>query len=91
MFFKFKKEVLKEQIKEALDGLRALPAKIDVIRTYEVGENMVDSPRAWDAVLIGVYDDLEALDVYAKHPEHVTAAGRFKDICEAVGSVDYEV
>ena len=90
VFFKFKPEAPASDRKAALDGLRALPAQIEVIRSFEVGENVVESPRAWDVALIGEYDDLSALDIYIRHEAHVKAATRVRELCEAVGSVDYE-
>ena len=91
VFFKFKPEAAISDRKAALDGLRALPDRIDVIRSFEVGENVVSSPRSWDAVLIGEYDDLASLDSYSRHQAHVDAAMKIRDLCEAVGAVDYEV
>jgi hypothetical protein len=73
-----------------LDELRALPDKIDVIRSYEVGEDILHSARAWDAVLIATYDDLEALETYTRHDDHVEVVLKLREICDAVGSVDYE-
>jgi hypothetical protein len=90
VFFKFKPAAAASDRKDALDGLRALPARIEVIRSFEVGENVLESPRAWDAVLIGEYDDLSALDIYSRHEAHVQAATAIRGLCEAVGSVDYE-
>jgi hypothetical protein len=90
VFFKFKPGAAAADRKAALDRLRRLPDKIDVIRRFEVGDNVLPSARAWDAVLIGDYDDLAALDIYTRHDEHVKAAMGLKDLCEAVGSVDYE-
>jgi len=90
VFFKFKPEAAAADRKAALDGLRALPAKIEVIRSFEIGENVLPSARAWDGVLIGEYDDLDALDVYIRHEEHVRAATAMREQCESVGSVDYE-
>jgi hypothetical protein len=90
VFFKFKPEVSAEERKSTLDDLRALAAKIDVIRQFEVGENILPSPRAWDAVLLARYDDLPSLNEYSVHHEHVVVAGRLRSICENIGSVDYE-
>ena len=90
VFFKFKPEVPAEEWMSALDALRALPEKIDVIRAFEVGENIIPSTRAWDAVLLALYDDLEALQEYSLHHEHVVVAGKLKAVCESIGSVDYE-
>lgn len=67
-----------EQFKEAL---MALPEKIDVLRSMEVGINANPS-EDWDVVLVAVVDNMEDVSVYAKHPAHVAAAsiiGPFKD------------
>jgi hypothetical protein len=90
VFFKFKPQSAASDCKAALDGLRALPEKIGVIRSFQVGENVLPSPRAWDAVLIGEYDDLGALEQYSIDEAHVEIATRLRSLCEAVGSVDYE-
>jgi len=90
VFFKFRPEATASQRKEVIADLRALPDKIDAIRTFELGEDIMRSARAWDFVLIATYDDLGALDVYTRHDDHVAVAMKIKDVCEAVGSVDYE-
>jgi hypothetical protein len=91
VFFKFKAESSAEQRRSALTDLRALPGKIDVIRTFEVGENVLESPRAWDAALIGTYNSLDDLSTYADHPDHVAVAVKLREISAQIGSVDYEV
>jgi hypothetical protein len=91
VFLKFKSDAGSQAIDEALDRLRALPAKISVIRSFEVGRNIIESSRAWDAVLIGEFNNLADLEVYAKHDDHVAVARQVGEICEAVGSVDYQV
>lgn len=90
VFFKFKPEAGPSERASALDGLRALPDKIDVIRSYEVGEDILNLPRSWDAALIATYDDLAALDVYTRHDDHVAVVMKLRELCDAVGSVDYE-
>jgi len=89
VFFKFKPESAAHRT-EALDQLRALPDKIDVIRSFEVGEDVLHSARSWDAVLIAAYDDLQALDIYTRHDDHVEVALKLREICDAVASVDFE-
>lgn len=91
VFFKFKSEASEEQRESALAGLRKLPDRIDVIRELEVGRDIMRSPRAWDAVLIGAYDDLDALRKYDEHEAHRQAVQVMRSVCEAVGSVDFEV
>ena len=89
VFFKFKPESAAHRT-EVLDQLRALPDKIGVIRSFEVGEDVLHSARSWDAVLIAAYDDLQALDIYTRHDDHVEVALKLREICDAVASVDFE-
>ena len=55
-------------------ALLALPEQIDVLRSMEVGIN--ENPaETWDLVLTAVVDTMADVEVYAKHPAHVAAAG----------------
>ena len=90
VFFKFKPDATPHDRQSALDELRSLPAKIDVIREFEIGEDLVRSPRSWDAVLIATYDDLEWLQTYQRHDAHVPVVQRLQSLCEAIASVDFE-
>lgn len=91
VFFKFKAEVAEEQREAGLSQLRRLPDHIDVIRHLEVGRDISRLARSWDAVLIGTYDDLAALQQYDRHEEHVRAAQLMRSLCAEIGSVDFEV
>jgi stress responsive alpha/beta barrel protein len=90
VFFKFKSEASAGARREVINQLRALPDKIDVIRSFEIGEDIMHSARAWDVVEIATYDDLEALETYTRHDDHMEVVLKLREICEAVGSVDYE-
>jgi len=90
VFFKFKPEASAADRTTVLDQLRALPDKIDAIRSFEVGDDVLHSARSWDAVLIATYDDLQALDTYTRNDDHVEVALKLREICDAVGSVDFE-
>ena len=90
VFFKFKPETSRADRDAAKAALGGLPAKIDLVRTFELGEDILRSPRSWDLVLIATYDNLEALQQYSDHAEHVPVAGFLRSLCETVGSVDYE-
>ncbi|HJQ70071.1 MAG TPA: Dabb family protein [Blastocatellia bacterium] len=90
VFWKYKPESTADERKQALDALRELPGKIDVIREFEVGEDVLRAPRSWDAAIVATFDDLEALQVYTRHDDHVAAALKLQAIREAIGSVDYE-
>lgn len=71
------------------DALLALPEKIEVLRSIEVGVN--ENPAEdWDVVLTAVVDTMADVSVYAKHPAHVAAAGLLAGHKEARACVDYE-
>ena len=90
VMFKFKPEADKNKRKKALDELQALPAIIEVIREFEIGEDVLQSKRSYDAVLIATFDDLGALELYQRHPDHVEVALQIQEIADAVAAVDYE-
>jgi len=90
VFFKFKPDATAEQIRDVIAQLRALPEKIDVIRHYEVGQDVLRLARSWDAALVGTYDSIEALKVYDEHPAHKQVVARIREISESIASVDFE-
>ena len=90
VFFKFKSEASeadKQAFKAMLDGL---PAKIEVIKSYQAGFDVIHSARAFDIALIMDFETLAGLDVYAKHELHLPVIERSKGFCEQVASVDFE-
>jgi hypothetical protein len=91
VFFKFKTDAGEEQRAAAMDALGSLPGKIDFIRDFEVGLDLVRSPRAWDGALVSTFDDLDALNRYATHADHLPVVEIMKATCEAIGSVDFEI
>ena len=72
-----------------LDGLRALYGVIPQIKAQEVGLNC--APGNYDAVLISLFDDMEALEAYKTDPRHVAVAGLCKAIREDRVAVDFTV
>jgi hypothetical protein len=89
VFFKFKPEVPAAARGEFLAMLRGLPAKIPEIVSSEAGEDVLGTPRSYHVALIATFAGREALDVYAKHPEHQPVLARAREICEAVAAVDF--
>lgn len=76
-----------ENFKEAL---LALPEQIEVLQSMEVGIN--ENPNEnWDVVLTAVVPTMADVDIYAKHPAHVAAAGLLAGHKEARACVDYIV
>lgn len=71
------------------DALLALPEVIEPLKSIEVGIN--ENPAEdWDVVLTAVVPTMADVEVYAKHPVHVAAAGILKGHREARACVDYQ-
>jgi hypothetical protein len=70
--------------------LEELPQLINEIKSLEVGINVLESNRAYDFVLISDFDDLQSLEKYRVHPEHVEFVDFFKQYRENSICVDYE-
>jgi hypothetical protein len=90
VLFKFKADANERDRQQAIADLRALPGKIDVIREYEVGEDVLRSARSWDMVIVSAFDNLETLDIYQRHDAHTEVASRLATMKEAIAAVDYE-
>ena len=72
------------------EHLESLSGVIPEIRSLEVGVNVSLSEVAYDAVLITVFDDVEAMQRYQKHPAHLEIADYCKQMRENRVVVDYE-
>lgn len=71
------------------DALLALPEQIDVLQSMEVGIN--ENPAEdWDVVLTAIVPNMADVDIYAKHPAHVAAAGLLAGHKDSRACVDYE-
>lgn len=71
------------------DALMALPEQISVLQSMEVGINENPS-EDWDVVLTAVVPTMADVEVYAKHPAHVAAAGIVAPLKAARACVDYQ-
>ena len=88
VMWKFRPGTEKE-MNEFLTGLKGLYGVIPQIKEQEVGVNCVDGN--YDAVLISLFDSLEALEAYKKDPRHVAVSALCKSIRTDRVAVDFEV
>lgn len=87
----FKLKDRNQQQAEALKAkLDALPATIDLIKSFEVGINVVESARAYDVVLISKFDSLETMQAYQVHPDHQDVLTYVREVTDGIVAVDYE-
>ena len=94
VLFKLKDKVPETEklsvMKRFKEAIEALPAKIPVIRTVEVGLN-INPVETWHIALYSEFDTLEDVKYYAAHPEHVAAGKILSEAKESRSCVDYEV
>jgi hypothetical protein len=69
--------------------LRALPAQIPEIRSYEVGIDELQGPRAWNVALVSRFDSFATLQSYIQHPAHQEVVAHLDQVCESRASVDF--
>ena len=79
-----------ENAKKLKQSLEDLKDKIGDIKALEVGINFNASPAAFDVVLYSEFADMEGLDSYQNHPEHLKIVDFVGEIRTDRAVVDYE-
>lgn len=90
VFMKFKDGTADEQIADLERSLGELPGRIEEIREYVFGRDVVRSERSCDFAIVSSFDDLAALDRYQVHPDHQVVVGKVKKISQSVQTVDFK-
>ncbi len=73
------------------EKLESLNGKINSIKKIEVGININKSDTAYDVVLNTEFDNIEDLNEYQKHPEHLKVGEFVGKVSEKRAVVDYEI
>jgi hypothetical protein len=82
----------KQAAVEAIAGaLEPLAHVIPGIASLKVSANVPADPQNYDAVLVGDYDTLEALEGYLVHPAHVAAVVVVRANSTARAAIDFEL
>ncbi|WP_046215624.1 Dabb family protein [Paenibacillus wulumuqiensis] len=89
VLFKFK-EASPAVIDTVVSGLRNLEGKVESLRSIEVGIDLVRSERSYDVALVTTFDDMDGLQAYQVHPEHVKVSDYIGTVKESTIAVDYE-
>ena len=89
VFFKLKKRD-KKSVEEAKNTLLSMQNKISLFKSFQVGEDVVHSARAYDLALLTTFDSLEDMQAYQVHPVHVNEVKAvMQPNVEATASVDF--
>ncbi len=87
---KFKSDIdLKSESEMLKSMLIDLETSINSLQKMEVGLNISTKPSAFDLVLTADFIDVDGLDDYRVHPEHVKVLDYLKKVIEKVHVVDY--
>jgi len=90
VFMKFKTGVDALQIEDLKKSLGALPGKIDEIKAFEFGPDILKSERSYDFALSASFADLDSLKSYQVHPGHIPVLQEVRSMCENIIVVDFE-
>jgi hypothetical protein len=86
---KFRPSVSEEQRQNAVDTLRALGQSIPEVREWSMGRQALPSSTAYDLALVSGFENVEALETYRNHPNHIRTKNLLTEIADLV-VVDYE-
>lgn len=93
VLFQFREELSAASKQEARERFKkkilALPEKLSLIRSIEVGFNS-NLDEKWDICLNGLFENIDDVKTYATFPEHVAAARELKQFLSGRSCVDYE-
>lgn len=87
---KFKSGITESDIEELEKMLDDLPNKITEIHLYEFGRDIIRSQRSFDFALVSLFANIEALERYQQHRQHLPVLKKIKQMCENVATVDFE-
>lgn len=89
VFFKLK-DGSEESVARTAQVLRDMEGQIEVLKSIEVGIDVLHSERSYDIALITKFESMEALEVYQVHPVHKKVIEHMAQVREASVSVDFE-
>ncbi len=89
--FKLKPGVSEVRRDEWLEMSRRLHGRIELVRNFKIGVDLLRLPRSYDVAVVADFDSLEDVRAYAEHPAHLSAVELSRELSEHIVSVDFEV
>ena len=90
VLMKFKPDAEDAAIQDLEQSLDQLPNTVTEILMYEFGRDIVRSDRSYDFALVSLFANLEALDRYRTHPDHLKVLEKIKNLCADIIAVDFQ-
>lgn len=79
-----------ESVAQTAQVLRDMEGQIDVLKSIEVGIDVLHSDRSYHIALITKFDSMADLEAYQVHPVHKKVIEHMTQVREASVSVDFE-
>ena len=76
---------------KAVENFLSMRGKIPGLVSVEAGRDQLGSPRSCDLCLCTVFESMEALEAYRKHPVHLPVQAYMHSIVDRSASADFEV
>jgi len=80
-----------KNMEHAVNSLKSLEGNIETLKAIEVGSDFSESERSYDIVLTTHFDNVEGLNIYAKHEYHLPVVKIMRSLCKSSVVVDYEI
>jgi hypothetical protein len=90
VLMKFKPDASQADIEDLEKSLDDLPNKIIEIHSYEFGRDLVRSDRSYDFALVSLFANLQTLEQYRNHPQHLMVVQKIRHLCDDIVTVDFE-
>lgn len=92
VLFKLKDGLGKDSAKRLADALSALKKSTDGLMVEcEAGIDVVRGASSYDVALNSVFRNLDDLEKYRVHPEHVKVVELVKELCSSRHAADFEI
>ncbi len=89
VMFDFKDENRQENLLKAKKMLESLVDTVPSLKSIEVGLNFSKEDRAMDLSIITEFDNIEGLELYTNHPEHLEVVAFIKTVVSQSKVSDY--
>jgi hypothetical protein len=89
VFFKLRNRDA-DNVKKVVEVLKSLGKKIDLVKSLEVGIDIMKLDRSYDIVFISSFLNREDLQKYQDHEAHIPVKKYMGEVSQSIISVDYE-
>jgi hypothetical protein len=86
---KFRTSASEEKRENAINMLHTLGQSIAEVQEWSMGKQALPSSTAYDLAIVSSFKNVEALERYRNHPDHIRIKNLLTEIAE-LAVVDYE-